>query len=59
MQSENKVNQTKEIVFDVEGVEVKEVIEEEVPHEQVLKYIPQGNYKWYVAHSSFNLCPPV
>ena len=49
--SESTVNSTK--VVDGE----KNV--EEIPQERVLEYIAQGNYKWYVAHSSFNLYPPV
>lgn len=49
--SESTVNSTKV----VDG----EKIVEEIPQERVLKYIAQGNYKWYVAHSSFNLYPPV
>ena len=44
--SENTVKQTREVVTVVDGIEVKEVVIEEMPQEQVLKYVPQGNYKW-------------
>ena len=49
MASESTVKQTREVVTTgVDGVEVTEIVEEEVPQEEVLKYVPKGNYKWYV-----------
>jgi len=32
-----------------DGSEVMTEFVEQVPHERVLKYLPIGNYKWYVS----------
>lgn len=46
--SENTVKRVREITNVVEGQAVTEQVEEEVPQEEVLKYVPDGNYKWQV-----------
>jgi alkaline phosphatase D len=51
MASKNTVKQAREVTTVVDGVAVTETVLEEVPQEQVLKYIPQGNHKWYVSVS--------
>lgn len=55
MASESTVKQTREVTKVVDGVEVTEVVEEEVPQEEVLKYVPKGNYKWCVHQCSLKL----
>lgn len=53
--SEETVKHLKEITNVVDGQVVTEYVEEEVPQEEVLKYVPQGNYKWSVRSSRFFL----
>lgn len=44
--SERTVKRLAEVQREVDGEVVTEVVEEEVPQEEVLKYVPEGNYKW-------------
>ncbi|GJE97915.1 PhoD-like phosphatase-domain-containing protein [Phanerochaete sordida] len=44
--SERTVRRLAEVQREVEGGVVVEEVEEEVPQEEVLKYVPEGNYKW-------------
>lgn len=44
--SERMVKRLVEVQKEAEGDVVSEVVEEEVPQEEVLKYVPEGNYKW-------------
>ncbi len=46
--SDNTVKTVKEVTSTVEGQEVKTFVEEELPQEEVIKYIAEGNYKWFV-----------
>lgn len=44
--SENTVKTIREYVETVDGVETTELVEEEHPQEEVIKYVAEGNYKW-------------
>lgn len=46
MTSDAKVMKSKEVTGVVEGQTETTLVTEEVPQEEVLKYIAQGNYKW-------------
>ncbi|EKM55819.1 uncharacterized protein PHACADRAFT_256707 [Phanerochaete carnosa HHB-10118-sp] len=44
--SEKMVRRLVDVEKEVEGSIVTEAVEEEVPQEEVMKYVPEGNYKW-------------
>ena len=44
--SKETVKQLVEVQKEVDGAFVSELVEEEVPQEEVLKYVPEGNFKW-------------
>lgn len=44
--SENTVKTIREYIQTADGVETTEVVEEEHPQEEVIKYVAEGNYKW-------------
>lgn len=46
--SENTVKVATEIKNTLEGEELTSLVEEEIPQEEVIKYIAEGNYKWLV-----------
>ena len=46
--SEATVKRVHEVTEEFDGEMFTQVTEEEVPQEEVLKYVPEGNYKWSV-----------
>lgn len=44
--SDDTVKHVKEVNNIIDGQTITELLEEEVPREEVLKYVPEGNYKW-------------
>lgn len=44
--SEATVKRVHEVAEEFDGEMFTQVIEDEVPQEEVLKYVPEGNYKW-------------
>lgn len=53
--SEDTVKVVTEVKNIVEGEESTSLVEKEVPQEEVIKYIAEGNYKWSVFWSSYSL----